>query len=192
MIRRLALTVAAIATFSVAAHAEPVAYTFDKSHSSIGFAINHLGFSTVHGRFGAFDGTLMIDEADPAASSVKVSIATDSLETFWAPRNEHLKSKDFFNVAEFPAVTFESKSVEKTGDNTLKITGDLTLLGTTKPVTLDATVNKVAPNPMSGTKTVGVAATGTIKRSDYGMMTFLPAIGDEVTVAIDFEATPAE
>ena len=179
MIRRLALSVAAIATFSVAAHAEPVAYTFDKSHSSIGFAINHLGFSTVHGRFGAFDGTLMIDEADPAASSVNVSIATDSLETFWAPRNEHLKSKDFFNVAEFPAVTFESKSVEKTGDNTLKIT-------------LEATVNKVAPNPMSGTKTVGVAATGTIKRSDYGMMTFLPAIGDEVTVAIDFEATPAE
>ncbi|PLX39638.1 MAG: polyisoprenoid-binding protein [Hyphomicrobiales bacterium] len=177
------------AALTAPAQAEPAAYAFDKSHANVTFTVNHLGFSTVHGRFNDFDGTLMLDEENPSASSVSVTIPVESLATFWGPRDEHLKSPDFFNAAANPAITFASTSVEKTGDMTLAVTGDFTLLGVTKPVTLDVTVTKIAPNPMSGTKTVGFHATTTIKRTDFGMNTFVPAISDEVPVVIDFEAT---
>ncbi len=175
-----------------AAWAEPVAYTFDKSHANIGFTVSHLGFSNVHGRFGSFDGTLMIDEETPANSSVTITIPAASLNTFWDARNEHLKGADFFNVAEYPDITFKSTKVEKTGDNTLDITGDLTFHGTTKPVTLKTTVNQFGAHPMSGKKTIGVAATTVVKRSDFGMGAMAPAIGDNIPVTIDFEASVSE
>ncbi|MBB4304062.1 polyisoprenoid-binding protein YceI [Rhodobium orientis] len=174
--------------FAASALAEPVDYAFDKTHANITFTINHLGFSTAHGRFNTFDGALTIDEETPANSAVTVTIATDSLDTFYDKRNEHLKSKDFFNVAEFPEMTFKSTSVEKTGDDMLKMTGDLTMLGVTKPVTLDVTVPKLGAHPMSGAKAVGFHATGTIKRSEWGMTTFVPAVSDEVDIVIDLEA----
>ena len=193
MIRKTAFAaVTALAlsgAFATAAFAEPVDFAFDKTHANITFTINHLGFSTAHGRFNTFDGALTIDEEDPANSAVTVTIATDSLDTFYDKRNEHLKSKDFFNVAEYPEMTFKSTSVEKTGDDMLKMTGDLTMLGVTKPVILDVAVPKLADSPMTGVQTVGFHATGTIKRSEWGMTTFVPAVSDEVDIVIDLEAT---
>jgi len=191
MIPRIALAAIAAIGLSTSVLAEPVAYDFDKSHANITFTIDHLGFSTAHGRFNSFDGTLLIDEAAPEASSVKVEIATDSLATFFDQRDAHLKSADFFDVATFPTMSFASTAVEKTGDDTLKVAGDLTMLGVTKPVTLDVTVRKLAPHPFSGTPTVGFHATGTIKRSEWGMSK-LPAVGDDVTIAIDIEAAVAK
>ena len=192
MVRQFALAAVAAATLSTGALADPVAYNFDMSHANITFTVNHLGFSTTHGRFNGFDGTLMIDKDAPEASSVKVDIATKSLDTFFEKRDAHLKSADFFNAEMFPTMNFTSTKVEKTGDNALKVTGDLTLLGVTKPVTLDVMVPAMGAHPMSGKEWIGFSAKTTIKRSEWGMTTFVPAVGDEVSIVIDIEAAKAE
>ncbi len=188
MIRQAVLSAIAAAALSTGAVAEPAAYNFDKSHTSITFTVNHLGFSTTHGRFSGFDGKLMIDETAPEASSVTVEIDTGSVDTFFEQRDTHLKSPDFFDVERFPSMIFTSTKVKKTGDKTLEVIGDLTLLGKTKPVTLDVVVPNLGAHPMSGTKTVGIRATATIKRSEWGMTTFVPAVGDDVAIVIDLEA----
>ncbi len=109
-------------------------------------------------------------------------------------RDDHLRSPDFFNAAEFPEMTFASTGIERTSDKTGKITGDLTLLGVTKPVTLDVTFNQRAPHPLpqyNGVEVAGFSATTTIKRSDFGMSTFVPAIGDEIEIILEVEGTQA-
>jgi polyisoprenoid-binding protein YceI len=109
--------------------------------------------------------------------------------THFAQRNKDLMSPDFLNVAEFPEMTFKSTAIEKTGDKTGKVTGDLTLLGVTKPVTMDVTFNQVAPNPFhNNTPTAGFEAHAVIKRSDFGMKAAIPNIGDEVDISIDSQA----
>ncbi|AXS40164.1 YceI family protein [Breoghania sp. L-A4] len=169
------------------ASAEPVDYAIDHSHAALTFTVNHFGYSTVHGRFSDFDGTVVIDEEAPENSKVAVTIDTASLETFWDPRDEHLKTADFFNVEAFPKATFTSTKVEKTSDTTLDVTGDFTLLDVTKPVTITFTVNKSAPNPATQVQTIGLVGTTTLTRSDFGMSTYVPAVSDEIPVRIDLE-----
>lgn len=175
------------ALLATTANAEALDYAIDKSHASVTFTVNHFGYSTVHGRFGDFDGSVAIDEDAPENSKVSVSIATASLMTFWDARDAHLKTADFFNVEEFPEATFTSTSVEKTGDSTVAVTGDFTLLGVTKPVTIDFTLNKSEPNPMSKVQTIGLSGTTTLKRSEFGMSTYVPAVADDIPVRIDLE-----
>lgn len=170
------------------AQAEPVNYTFDKSHTSIEFHINHLGFSNFQGEFQDFDGTLVFDEAAPTNSSVDVTIDVNSVDTDVAKLDAHLKSADFFNAEKFPSMSFKSKSITITGDKTGKITGDFTLMGVTKELTLDVTLNKSAPHPMMKIPAVGFSATGVIKRSDFGMSTYVPAVADDVYIRIETEA----
>ncbi|NVK19436.1 MAG: polyisoprenoid-binding protein [Methylocystaceae bacterium] len=170
------------------AQAEPVKYTFDKAHTSIEFHINHLGFSNFQGEFQDFDGTLVFDEAAPTKSSVDVTIDVNSVDTDVAKLDEHLKSADFFNVTKFPSMSFKSKSITVTGDKTGKIVGDFTLMGVTKELTLDVTLNKSAQHPMMKIPAVGFSATGVIKRSEFGMSTFVPAVADDVFIRIETEA----
>ncbi len=182
----LGVAMAASVTFS-AAHAAADKYVLDKPHTQIVFIADHLGFSRSVGKFTDYTGGFIFDTVDPVKSSAEVTINTNSLELNDAKWNEHMKSADFFNVAKFPTMTFKSTKIEKTGDKAAKITGDLTLLGVTKPVTLDVTHNNSARHPFSGKFVSGFSATGKIKRSDFGMSYGLPAIGDEVTLMIEVE-----
>nr|WP_319387182.1 YceI family protein [uncultured Roseibium sp.] len=184
---RFAASALALSLLAAPAIAEPVAYDFDKSHANLSFTYNHLGYSTTDGRFGDWDGTLLIDKATPANSSIEFTINIDSLDTFWADRDTHLKSPDFFDAAKFPQATFKSTKVEQTGENQLDVTGDLTLRGITKPVTLTVDVLAMGDHPMAKKPAAGFAVTTVIKRSDFGMDMFVPYVGDEVTVTFHAE-----
>jgi polyisoprenoid-binding protein YceI len=164
-------------------------FALDPTHTFVVFKIADLGYAHVVGWFTDVAGELTFDSKDVTKSALHVTIKTASLDTHFAQRNKDLMSPDFLNVAEFPEMTFKSKSVEKTGDKTGKVTGDLTLLGVTKPVTMDVTFNKVAPNPFhNNTPTAGFEAHTVIKRSDFGMKAEIPNIGDEVDISIDSQA----
>ena len=162
-------------------------YKVDASHAQIVFSYSHLGFSTTYGMFSGFNGSATLDEANIANSSIKIEIQVADMLTGWEARDNHFKAGDFFNVAEFPAVTFTSTTVEATGEKTAKITGDLTILGETKPVTLDATLNKIGTNPLNGKGWAGFDATTTLTRSEWGLGRFAPNVSDEVNLVISLE-----
>ena len=174
------------------ATAEPVAYTLDASHSQIVFSYNHLGFSTSYGMFSGFEGEIAFDKEDPAASSVSVSFPVQSMLTGWEARFAHFMADDFFGATEDEMVSFTSTAIEVTGENTAKITGDLSLNGVTKAVTLDAQMNQSGQHPMAGKEWAGFDATTTLLRSDYGLGKFAPYISDEVEVMISIEAMKTE
>ncbi|MEP3047456.1 MAG: YceI family protein [Roseibium sp.] len=184
---RFAAPALAFSLLASAAAADPVSYEFDKSHSNLSFSYNHLGYSTTDGRFGDWDGVLSIDSATPANSSIEFSINIDSLDTFWADRDTHLKSADFFDAEKFPKATFVSTKVEKTGENELAVTGDLTIRGITKPATLSVNVTAFGEHPMAKKQAAGFAVSTIIKRSDYGMDKYVPYVGDDVTVTFHSE-----
>ena len=189
---RLAAAAAALAFLATPVLAADT-YQIDTSHTYLGFEINHLGFSTTYGRFTDVSGTIDLDEENPEASSVDVTIVPASIYTGDEKRDEHLRGEDFFNVAEFPDMSFKSTSIEKTGEDTGKITGDLTMHGVTKPVTLDTTFTKKGDYPMQeGMKAVGFNATTGLKRSDFGIDKYVPMVGDEVTITISLEAQRQE
>lgn len=190
--KTLLLSSAAALTFAAAANAEAVEYAFDASHSQIVFEYNHLGFSNTTGVYSGFEGKIMFDEADPAASSVEVSFPTDSLYTGWEERTVHFLSGDFFNAEANPTISFTSTAIEVTGETTGLITGDLTINGITKPVTLDAVLNQKGEHPMAGKAWLGFDASATVLRSDYGMDAYVPYVSDEVAVEISIEAMIAE
>lgn len=167
-------------------------YTLDSSHSQAVFNYNHLGFSTTYGMFSGFAGEIMFDEADPAASSVDVSIDTSSLITGWEARTGHFLTGDFFDAENAPKITFKSTSIEVTGDKTANITGDLTLNGITKPVVLDTTLNQQGEHPMAKQQWLGFDATTTIVRSDFDMGQFAPFVADDVKLHISVEAMLAQ
>jgi polyisoprenoid-binding protein YceI len=172
--------------------AEPVAYEFDKSHANLAFSYDHLGYSTTDGRFGAWEGDLVIDQDNPANSKISFTVDVDSLDTFWDERDAHFKSADFFDVAKFPKATFVSTEVTKTGDDSLTVTGDLTIRDVTKPVTFEVTVNSIGEHPMAKTPAVGLDATTVVKRSEFGMDKFVPYVGDDVTITFSAEALQAK
>lgn len=196
MIRHALLSAAALAAplalVSAPALAEAEKYVLDPSHSQIVFSYNHLGYSTSYGMFGGFEGEISFDQADPAASSVSVSFPVRTMLTGWQARFDHLMSPDFFDAAEDETVSFTSTAIEVTGENTARITGDLTLNEVTKPVVLEAVLNQAGEHPMEQKPWAGFSATTTVLRSDYNLGAFAPFIGDEVTVQISVEAMKAE
>ena len=159
-------------------------YVLDSSHSQVVFEYNHLGFSTTYGMFSGFTGEIMQDEANPAASSVNVNIDASSMITGWDARTKHFLSADFLDVSAAPGVTFASTGIEVTGDNTANVTGDLTLNGVTKSITMAATLNQKGMHPQAQKEWVGFDATTTIKRSDFNMGKFAPYVSDEVKLAM--------
>ncbi|WP_035484873.1 YceI family protein [Geminicoccus roseus] len=190
MKRLLAIAVLAMPLGAAAHAAEP--WTIDESHTAITFTVDHFGYSTVHGFFREFDGELTLDPEAPQASEVAFTIQADSIDTLHDKRDDHLKSADFLDVGQYPTITFQSTNVETVGDDAAKVTGDLTIKGVTKPVVLDVRLNKLEPSPMTQAPTAGFTATTVIKRSDFGVSTYVPAVGDELTVRIDTESSPAD
>lgn len=162
-------------------------YTLDSSHGYITFSYSHLGFSNPRVGFNRFDTELELDSSNPENSAVEVKIDVASIDSRVAEFNDHLNGSDFFNTAEHPTITFKSTKVEVTGENTFDVTGNLTILGTTKPVTLATTINKAANHPMRNVPTVGVSATAKLMRSEWGLGAYVPAVSDEVELSIEVE-----
>jgi polyisoprenoid-binding protein YceI len=190
-IRSAMLAASALALSFVLPAQAAETYKLDPMHTQVVWSINHFGFSNPSGKFASIDGTLTLDEAKPEDSKVTATITIANLFTGLDKLNEHLLSDKFFDAKQFPTATFTSTKVETTGKDTAKVTGDLTVHGVTKPVVLDVTLNKIGENMMKK-KTAGFSATTTIKRSDFGMTTYLPMLGDEVKLSIESEANLAE
>ncbi|MBY0423774.1 MAG: YceI family protein [Parvularculaceae bacterium] len=167
-------------------------YVSEAGHRYISFSYDHQGLSYPHLRWRDWTGALQWNPKDPTKSSIKVDIVTASIDTGVDKFDEHMKSADLFDVANFPSATFVSTKIERTGDTTGKITGELTIKGVTKPVVLDARINgaKFAPNradPTKGKYKLGFSATTAIKRSDFNMGYAVPFVGDDVSIVIEAE-----
>ncbi|MEM7075019.1 MAG: YceI family protein [Pseudomonadota bacterium] len=187
-----AAALGAATLFSTTAFAAAERYTLDPSHSQVVFSYNHLGFSTTYNMFSGFEGEIMFDAEDPAGSSVSVSMPVTSLFTGWDARFEHFMADDFFGASDGDLITFTSTSIDVTGDTSALITGDLTVNGITKPVTLDTVMTKIGDNPMSGKPWVGFNATAEILRSDFDLGGAAPAVSDGMNIIISIEAGKAE
>ena len=193
MINVLALT--AIGSLWIPASATAATWDLDPAHSAIEFSVRHMMVSTVKGRFEKVKGTVELDEKDVTKSTVEVTIDLASVSTNEPKRDSHLKSPDFFDVAKFPTATFKSTKVQKAGKNKLKVTGDLSLHGVTKPVVLEVEGPTDAFKTPFGTTVRGVRATGKIDRKDFeigwnkvldngGVM-----VGNEVSLDLNAELT---
>lgn len=187
------LAVAALLSFPMTAYAAMDSYPVDPFHSSVNFSVDHLGITTIYGRFNKFSGKFSLDQA-AKTGAIEASVDTASVDTNdndkgsrARSRDEHLRSADFFNAAEFPKMTYKSTKVTYTGDNPSAIEGTLTLLGVTHPVSL--TIERFKCNPASATakERCGGVAVGKIKRSDFGMKRSIPSVGDEITLVISVE-----
>lgn len=166
-------------------------WNFDRAHSQVLFTVNHLGFTDMTGQFREFSGELHIDTADLTQSSVEVSIDASTVDMNYDRLDAHLRNPDFFDVESHPALTFKSTGIERVSEGRYTLKGDLTIIGQTRPVSLDLVVNNIGTHPMRGTPWAGFAATGSIKRSDFGMTYAVPAVGDEIGIRINIEAFPA-
>jgi polyisoprenoid-binding protein YceI len=160
------------------------AYTVEPMHTRVLFAVSHMGFTTWYGEFTNVSGTLTLAPKAVATSTLDIKIPTDTVSTSNTKLDGELKSPVWFDAAQFPTIEFKATHIVKTGRDTANITGDLTFHGVTKPVTLHAAFNGAGVNPLSKQYTVGFNATGEIKRSDFGVKTYVPLIGDEVTLTI--------
>ena len=182
---------ALLAGFALAANLAPAqatAWKIDPVHSGIEFKIRHLGVSYVRGTFSNPTGTVMLDEKNIAKSSVEASVNTSTVNTNSEGRDKHLKSPDFFDVEKFPTMTFKSTSVSNAGGK-LSMTGDLTMNGVTKPVTLALDGPSAPQKGQRGGMVSGFSATGTIHRTDFnfGAKYSSPMLGDDVQFTIDIE-----
>jgi polyisoprenoid-binding protein YceI len=168
-----------------AAHAAPENFGLDSAHTYPNFKVSHLGFSTMHGQFTSTTGSMTMDR-DAGNLSVELTIEAKSITTGHEKRDAHLRSPDFFNVAEFPSLTFKSTGSKWAGDKPVSVTGDLTILGTTRSITLNVESFKCGEDPWKKYR-CGADATSSIKRSDFGMKYGLPGIGDEIALAFEIE-----
>ena len=159
-------------------------YKVEPNHTQVVFGVNHFGFTTYYGSFTDSAGTLTLDPAKPADSKLDVTVKTGSVVVPSPKLEGELKGDQWLDATKFPDATFKSTKVSKTGANTADVTGDFTLHGVTKPLTLKVTYVNAGPNPLSKAYTAGFEAKGTVKRSDYGVKTYVPLIGDEVELII--------
>ena len=178
--KRITMMMAAI-IISAATFAQT--WTLDKAHAKLGFSITHLMVSDVEGTFKTFDITLTSSKDDFSDAVISLTADVNSINTDNDKRDAHLKSPDFFDAAKFPSLSFKSKSFTKVSSKNYKLTGDLTLHGVTKPVTLDVVYNGTITNPMSKKLVSGFKISGTIKRSDFGVGGAMTGVlSDEVTI----------
>jgi polyisoprenoid-binding protein YceI len=183
------LALAALLGAAMSVQAAPVTYKLDPHHTMVLFTWNHFGYSNPTADIGLGEGTVTFDEHNPANSSVQVTLPLTRLDTHVTELDEHLKKADFFDAAKYPVITFKSTRVEPLGGHKFKVTGDLSVHGVTRPVVLDATLNKVGPHPMGKTQSIGFDATTTLKRSDFGVGAYVPNVSDEVHVRITTEGS---
>ena len=184
---RSALAAAALLAATTAAHAAPVTYTIDPTHTFARFSYNHLGLSTQLLRFDSTTGTVVFDK-EAKTGSVDVTIDAKSVATGSKVFDEHIQAPDFLDTAQFPTATFKSTAVKFEGDKPVTIDGNLTLKGVTKPVTLKVTSFTNIAHPMLKKDAIGADATTVVKRSDFNAGKYAPAVQDEVTITVSLEA----
>ncbi len=186
MLKHNAIAILLAASLPLTAHAAE-SYTVDPMHTFPHFSISHLGFSTMQGRFDKTSGKVTLDRT-AKTGSVEIAIETASVSTGFAKRDEHLKSPDFFNAAEFPTISYQSTALHFKGDALASVDGNLTMAGVTRPVTLTIDAFKCGANPMNKKDECGAAASAQIKRSDFGIKYGLPNVGDDVKLVFEIEA----
>ena len=185
---RKTLLVAALFAFAGSAFAAPATYKIDPNHTNVIASWNHFGFSNPSINFGNADGTIVYDADKVSASSVQVTLPLTGLSALATDFYDHLTSADWFDAAKYPSATFKSTKVEAAGEGKLKVTGDLTVKGVTKPVVLEVKLNKAGVQPLAKREAIGFDATATIKRSEFGLGNYVPNVSDEVTLRITTEA----
>ena len=187
--------VAGLSVFAIGrVRASTAQYDIDSTHSGIVFSWNHFGFSNPAARFDKIEGRLMIDKDDLTKSSISVVLPAESIDSGIKALDEQLEGPDLFDARTYPTIEFKSTKVERTGENGLKVNGELTIRGITKPVSLDARINKFGVFEIPGVikaETAGFDATTTIKRSEFGLSRSLPAVGDAILVRITVDAKQA-
>lgn len=166
------------------AHVKSGTYQVESSHTRILFAVSHMGFTTWYGNFTGATGTLSLNPAKLADTSFTITIPANSVSTTNTVLDKELNSPEWFDTAKYPTITFKSEKVERTGQDTAKVTGELSFHGVTRPETLDVTFNAGGINPLTKQYTIGFNATGTLMRSDFNQSTYVPLIGDKVTLMI--------
>jgi len=189
---RKILLVAALFAFAGSAFAAPVTYRIDPDHTNVLASWNHFGYSNPSINFGQAEGTIVYDAENVANSSVQVTLPLTGLSALAGEFYDHLTGDKWFDAAKYPDAIFNSTQVEAAGEGKLKVTGQLTVKGVTKPVVLDVKLNKAAEHPMKKVPAIGFDATAAVKRSDFGMGAYAPMVSDEVTLRITTEATAAK
>lgn len=185
----IGLAVAVSSSFALAA---PVDYKIDPTHTATVFSWNHFGFSTPSANFSDIQGVIKVDNAKPSNSSVEVTIPVSSVNTNVAALDKEFQQEAWFNASKYPTITFKSTKVETKDKKHFKITGNLTVKGITKPVVLDAVLNKQGEHPMAKVPAIGFNATTSFNRSEFGLANYVPNVGDKITVNITTEATAAK
>ncbi len=186
-ITRFAIASTLVLSSFTSAFAAADAYEIDKSHTRILFFVNHLGFSETIGDFTQYNGSFTFDEKKPETSTIDIVLKPEGIRTPSPELDKHLQNEQFFNSKNFPEIRFISKSITVTGKNTGDVTGDLTLLGVTKPVVLKVTFNKGDYHPYTKMFVAGFSGSAVIKRSEFGMTNLVPAVSDEVRLEVQLE-----
>jgi len=174
------------------ASAQVQKFDIDNNHTQVSFTYDHFGFSNPTSRLETIKGSIELNQQDWSKSSVAVTMPLSGLHSGVEKLDADLKSARFFDAEKNPDIMFKSTKVEKTGANALKVTGDLTVHGVTKPVTLAVKVNKIGENKMMQTQTAGFDADTTIKRSEWGVSGYVPAVSDEVPIHLTVSANLAK
>lgn len=166
--------------------AGPKNFAIDAGHSAVLFRVSHLGFSNTYGRFNELGGSFVIDEEDPKASSIELTVQAKSIDTNSEGRDKHLRNPDFLNAKQYPTITFKSTKVEAGTGETLKVTGDLSMMGKTKSITVDVEKFRTGKGPRGATRT-GFETMFTVNRHDFGMDYAKGGIGADVTIVVAIE-----
>ena len=179
------LIFAAMLAMAGAAHADPATYILDPAHTQIAFSVDRFGYNHVLGRFDQVAGEVVLDEAHPGNSRVHAIVQIASISTGNDTRDGHLRGELWLNARQFATMEFQSRSVQLTGEHTADVTGDLTLLGQTHPLTLHVTLNRIGDNPANHAHDAGFSATGALSRAAWGSAAAASLIGDQVNITIE-------
>src|SRR5271166_1078940 len=185
--KRLLTSLCALAMLAGSAVAEVQTWNIDPNHTAAQFSVRHMGISTVRGAFTKVSGTAQYDPSNPSKTSVEATIEAASVDTRVSMRDDDLRSANYFDAAKYPTITFKSKSAQVVGTGKLKITGDLTIHGTTKEVVLDVDGPSSPVNDPRGNAHVGASASTTVNRKDFGVGGANPMVGEDITITIDVE-----
>ena len=185
--RESAVAAGSSAFDSIASNITPGSYELDDTHAYLSFSYSHLGLSNPQIQFADFEASLELNGNDMSLSQVSITIDAASVDSTVPELDDDLKGPDFFDVANHPAITFQSTAYEETSDSSGRLSGDLSVRGVTLPVTLDVTINSASMNPLNRKEMIGFSATGSINRSDYGLTAYVPLVGDELSLAMQIE-----
>src|SRR5208337_3899744 len=188
---RILTVLCALTMLAASAFAQVQTWNIDPNHTAAQFSVHHMGISTVRGAFTKVSGSAQYDPSNPGKTSVEATIDAASVDTRVSMRDDDLRSANYFDVAKYPTITFKSKSVEAAGTGKLKITGDLTIHGVTKEVTLDVDGPSAPEQDQKGNSHMGASASTKINREDYGVNGASSVVGDDVPITIDVELVSA-